>query len=107
MFNLLNERYKSPKIMPKSARKTQEIRKIKKEILKNALYIINKEGIDNLSMRKLARHSNMSAANLYNYYGSKESIIIELDNSGFRTLYRMVKNAVNSAKNPREKMRTS
>ncbi len=91
--------------MPKSARKTQEVRKVKKEILENALKIINKEGIDNLSMRKLARESNMSAANLYNYYGSKESIIIELDNSGFKTLYRMVKNAVNSAKSPIEKIK--
>ena len=105
MFNLLYELYRSPKIMPKSARKTQEVRKIKKEILNNALDIINNEGIENLSMRKLAKHSNMSAANLYNYYGSKESIIIELDNSGFKTLYRMVKNAVNSAKSPREKLK--
>jgi AcrR family transcriptional regulator len=93
--------------MPKSARKTQEIRKVKKEILKNALSIINKEGIDNLSMRKLARYSNMSAANLYNYYGSKESIMIELDNTGFKTLYRLIKNAVNSVKSPIEKLKKS
>ena len=91
--------------MPKSARKAQEVRKIKKKILDNALKIINKEGIDNLSMRKLARESNMSAANLYNYYGSKESIIIELDNTGFKTLYLMVRNAVSSAKSPIEKMK--
>ena len=92
--------------MPKTARRTQEVRKIKKEILDCALNIINKEGIDNLSMRKLATKMEMSAANLYNYYRSKESIIISLDNSGFRILYRMVKNAVNYAKSPIEKVKS-
>jgi len=90
--------------MPKAARRTQEVRKIKREIINCALNIINKEGIDNLSMRKLAAQMRMSAANLYNYYRSKENIIIALDNNGFKMLYRIVKNAVNSAKSPIEKI---
>ena len=90
--------------MPKAARRTQEVRKIKREIIDCALNIINKEGIDNLSMRKLAAQMRMSAANLYNYYRSKENIIIALDNNGFKMLYRIVKNAVNSAKSPTEKI---
>ena len=91
--------------MPKPARKTQQVRKIRKEILDSALNIINKEGIDNLSMRKLAEEVDMSPANLYNYYNSKESIIIELDNTGFKILFRTVKNAVNSANTPIEKIK--
>jgi AcrR family transcriptional regulator len=91
--------------MPKAARRTQEVRKIKKEILDSALNIINDEGIDNLSMRKLAAHMGMSAANLYNYFKSKENIIIALDNKGFKMLYRRVKNAVNSKKTPIEKIK--
>ena len=91
--------------MPKPARKTQQVRKIRKEILDSALNIINKEGIDNLSMRKLAEEVDMSPANLYNYYNSKESIIIELDNTGFKILFRTVKNAVNSANTPNEKIK--
>ena len=91
--------------MPKPARKTQQVRKIRKEILDCALNIINKEGIDNLSMRKLAEEVDMSPANLYNYYNSKESIIIELDNTGFKILFRTVKNAVNSANTPIEKIK--
>jgi AcrR family transcriptional regulator len=91
--------------MPKPARKTQQVRKIRKEILDCALNIINKEGIDNLSMRKLAEEAEMSPANLYNYYKSKENIIIELDNAGFKILYRTVKNAVKSAKGPTEKIK--
>jgi AcrR family transcriptional regulator len=47
--------------MPKTARKTQEIRRIKQEILDSALNIINEDGIDNLSMRKLAKAMKMSA----------------------------------------------
>ena len=90
--------------MPKAARRTQEVRIIKREILDCALNIINKEGINNLSMRKLAAQMRMSAANLYNYYRSKENIIIALDNNGFKMLYRIVKNAVNSAKSPIEKI---
>jgi len=90
--------------MPKAARRTQEVRKIKREILDCALNIINEEGIDNLSMRKFAAQMRMSAANLYNYYRSKENIIIALDNNGFKMLYRIVKNAVNSAKSPIEKI---
>ena len=91
--------------MPKSARKTQQVRKIRKEILDCALSVINKEGIDNLSMRKLAEEADMSPANLYNYYKSKENIIIELDNAGFKILYHTVKNAVKSAKTPIEKIK--
>lgn len=91
--------------MPKAARKTQEVRKVKKEILDCALNIINDKGIDNLSMRKLAAQMGMSAANLYNYFKSKENIIIALDNNGFKMLYRIVKNAVNSANSPIEKIK--
>jgi AcrR family transcriptional regulator len=91
--------------MPKQARKTHVIRKIKKSILDCALNIINKEGINNLSMRKLASQMGMSAANLYNYYRSKETLIIALDNNGFKILYQMVKNAVNSANDPVEKIK--
>ncbi|TFG15896.1 MAG: TetR/AcrR family transcriptional regulator [Promethearchaeota archaeon] len=91
--------------MPKPARKTQQIRKIKKEILDSALKIINQEGIDNFSMRKLAEKADMSPANLYNYYSSKENIIIELDNNGFKILYHKVKNAVKSASTPIDKIK--
>ncbi len=91
--------------MPKPARKTQQIRKIRKEILECALKIINQEGIDNFSMRKLAEKAEMSPANLYNYYSSKENIIIELDNNGFKILYHKVKNAVNSASTPIDKIK--
>ena len=91
--------------MPKPARRIQQIRKIKKEILDSALRIINQEGIDNFSMRKLAEKSEMSPANLYNYYRSKENIIIELDNNGFKILYHKVKNAVNSASTSIDKIK--
>jgi AcrR family transcriptional regulator len=90
--------------MPKTARKTQEIRRIKQEILDSALNIINEDGIDNLSMRKLAKAMKMSAANLYNYYKSKENIIATLDTKGFKELSQIIRNKVNSVESSIEKI---
>lgn len=91
--------------MPKTARKTQEVRKIKQEILDSALSIINEDGIDNLSMRKLAKATNMSAANLYNYYKSKENIIATLDTRGFKELSQVIRKQVNSVESSIEKIK--
>jgi len=93
--------------MPKTPRKAEKIREIKKRILDQALNIINKEGINNLSMRKLAAQTDMSAANLYNYYKSKEIIINALDNRGFDLLANIIKKIANSEKTPIEKLKAS
>ncbi|MFX0070694.1 MAG: TetR/AcrR family transcriptional regulator [Candidatus Hermodarchaeota archaeon] len=91
--------------MPKPSRSTQEIRKVKEKILDCALDIINQEGTDKLSMRKLASRMDMSAANLYNYYKSKENILAALDTNGFKILFRKIKSAINSMESPIDKIK--
>lgn len=45
------------------------------EIFESALYLFSKKGYENVSMRQIAAENGMSAASLYNYFLSKESLL--------------------------------
>lgn len=45
------------------------------EILKNALDIAMREGIENVSIRKLAAQCNIAVGSMYNYYPNKEILM--------------------------------
>lgn len=53
-------------------------------ILDGALEIIHEKGVEALSMRAIADKIDYSAAGLYEYYGSKEEIILALCMQGFQ-----------------------
>jgi len=72
--------------MPKPARSREEIDQFKKEILDAALEILYKEGFFNLSMRKLAKKTGMTAANIYNYFACKDEIYLAIQTRGFARL---------------------
>lgn len=56
--------------------------KTQQAILDAAHEILVKEGIDALSMRALAEKVDYSASALYNYYGSKEELLLALRDRG-------------------------
>ncbi len=58
----------------------------KEAILDAALRIINEQGIQALSMRAIAEQIDYSPAGLYEYFGSKEEIIIAICQEGERRL---------------------
>ena len=64
-----------------------EITRTKEKILDISADIINEEGYQNLSMRKIGTRAGMTAANLYNYYANKDEINIAIRLRAGRLLY--------------------
>jgi len=76
--------------MPKAPRTKIEVDSIKEKILDEALQLIIEEGFNKLSMRKIASRLGITAANIYNYYTSKDEINLMIRVRGFETLYSML-----------------
>lgn len=90
--------------MPKITRSNEEIGKVKDQIIEGALEILSTEGYDSLSMSKLGARMDMTAANLYNYYKNKNELLIAIHKKTFGMLYEKMKENVESAEDPREKI---
>lgn len=67
-----------------SALRSENIEKNKQRLLGAARTIILQEGIDALSVRKLANGSNLALKTIYNLYGNKENVIIAVFEQGTR-----------------------
>lgn len=72
--------------MPKPVRNPEEIEATKARILDSALDLLVQEGFKNLSMRKLAAGTAMTAANIYNYFSNKDEIYLAVQTRGFEIL---------------------
>lgn len=72
--------------MTKPPRPQHEVEEVKENILQNALKIIIDEGYPQMTMRKIAGKSDMSATNLYNYFANKDEIYLSLVIRGFEQL---------------------
>jgi AcrR family transcriptional regulator len=75
-------------MVPKATRSAQEVGEVKDEILECAMDIMFHEGYDNLTMGKIGARMNMTAANLYNYFGNKEEIFFSVHKKSFDLLYK-------------------
>lgn len=73
--------------MSKKPRSPEAVGRIKNQILEVALDIIAGEGFANLSMRKIASGTSMTAANIYNYFSGKDEIYLSIQLNGFIELY--------------------
>ncbi len=91
--------------MPKNPKQPDEIEKIKNQVIDHALDIIASEGYGNLSMRKLADRTGVSAKTLYNYFESKDEIYLLLINMGFTVLKSHISKAIHDVEDPVEKVR--
>jgi len=72
--------------MPKAPRNAEDVDAVKMQIIEAAKTIICKYGFTQLSMRKLANELGMTAANIYNYYSSKDEIYLGVQTAGFAIL---------------------
>lgn len=72
---------------PKSKKQFEKIRASSKEnILDSALQLFSSNGYFNTSTRQIAKQANISNGLLYNYYKSKEELLIEIVNKSFKIL---------------------
>lgn len=91
--------------MMKTPRNAGEVEQVKNRILDQALAIICREGLDALTMRRLAKQTGMTAPNLYNYYSSKDVIYIAIVIKGFGILADRLNAAAAGADSPARKAR--
>jgi AcrR family transcriptional regulator len=90
--------------MPRASRSIEEIEEIQDSILDHAFNILTKDGYDGLSMDKLGSMMNMTGANLYNYYSSKDELLIAIHKRTFDMLHNELRNAVADSNIPRERL---
>ncbi len=73
--------------MPKMTRSVEEVDAVRDQILDCAFKIIVKNGYESLSMAKIGSKMKMTAANIYNYYASKDELLIAIHKKAFIMLY--------------------
>lgn len=73
--------------MPKMTRSVEEVDAVRDQILDYAFKIIVKNGYESLSMAKIGLKMKMTAANIYNYYASKDELLIAIHKKAFIMLY--------------------
>lgn len=91
--------------MPKAPRKATEVEAVKNEILDQAVEIMFEDGIEGLSMRKLASAMGMTAANIYNYFKDKDEICLAIQRQGFELLRNLFVQVARLDIPPMEKLR--
>ncbi|MBN1532775.1 MAG: TetR/AcrR family transcriptional regulator [Spirochaetes bacterium] len=89
--------------MPKITRSDEEIEQIREQILDCALAILETDGFEGLSMNRIGSRMSMTAANLYNYYGSKNELLIAIHKKTFGMLHDKLMKDIATADDPREK----
>lgn len=74
-------------------KKEAEIEKHKQAIKTQAMTLILAEGLDQLSMRKLAASLQMTVGNLYHYYANKDSLLADLVLEGYQKIVKLIQDA--------------
>lgn len=92
-------------IMPKVTRSNEEIEVVKEQILDEALTILEADGYEGLSMNRLGARMNMTAANLYNYYGNKNELLIAIHKRTYGMLLKAMQDAVAQSDIPFERVK--
>ncbi|HNW26913.1 MAG TPA: TetR/AcrR family transcriptional regulator [Spirochaetota bacterium] len=90
--------------MPKTSRSAEEVAQVREHILSAAIGIIADKGFSRLSMRSLASAIGMTAANIYNYYSSKDELYLDIQTAGFQELYARFAGARDREKTPLKKI---
>jgi AcrR family transcriptional regulator len=89
----------------RTPRDPREIERIRSAILDQALDIIVRQGLDDLTMRNLAGRMGMTAPNIYNYYSGKDEIYLFLVVKGFEILHAALKEARDGAADREDRAR--
>jgi AcrR family transcriptional regulator len=65
------------------ARSKEQKKERKEEILNAASELLQRDGLDNVSLNGIARHAGVSKANIYRYFESREDIYLHLAQKAF------------------------
>jgi AcrR family transcriptional regulator len=84
-------------------RKEREKQEMKQKVVKTAMKLFIKDGIENVSMRKIADKIEYSPGAIYSYFKDKGEIIHAIHNEGFEKLYALQK-SLDNISNPYERL---
>ena len=84
-------------------RKEREKLEMKHRIVKTAMQLFIDEGIDNVSIRKIADKIEYSPGSIYSYFKDKGEIIHEIHTEGFEKLYALQR-TLDNITDPQEKL---
>jgi AcrR family transcriptional regulator len=90
---------------PAPARSAEEVQAFREKILDEAQDILNKQGFEALSMRRIAGRLNMTATNIYNYFVNKDEIYLALQTRGFIVLAKHFEVVDAQFKNPLDRLK--
>ncbi len=90
--------------MPKEKRLPEEVKKVKDEILVQAQLIISQNGLEGLSMRKLAEQLHVTSTTIYNYYKNKDELCLVILTKAFEALYQTCLAASRANPDPEERI---
>ncbi|MFO8047956.1 MAG: TetR/AcrR family transcriptional regulator [Desulfosudaceae bacterium] len=91
--------------MPKKARSDDQVQKIRRRILDEAVGLITTKGFTRLSMRAIAAPLGMTAANIYNYYQNKDELYLDIQTRGFKQLYELLQQAIQKSSRPEQQIK--
>jgi AcrR family transcriptional regulator len=78
---------------------------LKNALIKAGVEILAKEGVDGLSLRKVAQRAGVSHSAPYAHFPDKQSLIAAISTEGFNQLYAELEAAVSPhAKNPKKQL---
>lgn len=84
-------------------RKERERNEMRHKVVKTAMKLFLKDGIENVSMRKIADKIEYSPGALYSYFKDKGEIIHAIHNEGFEKLYALQR-SLDGITDPSEKL---
>ena len=76
--------------MPRPAYTESENDKIRQHLAEGALELFREQGIEQLSLRKLAQRMGISHTKLYRYFHNKEALLVTVRMASLEILYRML-----------------
>ena len=78
---------------------------LKNALIKAGVEILSKEGMEGLSLRKVAKRAGVSHSAPYAHFKDRQSLIAAISTEGFRKLYDELDNVVSAhADNPKEQL---
>ncbi len=86
--------------MARKTRSSAEIKRVKHNIIEEAMKLIIEVGFQYMSIRKLADRVGMSATNIYYYYSNKDEIYLNIQIKGFNALQEVLEEVYSSKKDP-------
>ena len=98
-LNIMNTVHKRGEEMPKV------ILNIREEIIKSAFEILRTEDFSEFNIRHIAKKCNIGTGTVYNYFASKEEIILAIADYNFEALLNEIDEKVLSDYSQKEKMR--